>query len=46
MKMSDDVDNDSMDDNDPSIRPATAATEGAALYHNMEQVQFNAKDRY
>ena len=34
----DDVDNDSMDDNDPSIRPATAATEGAALYHNMEQV--------
>ena len=37
----DDVDNDSMDDND-RIRPAIAATEGAAICHNMEQVQFNA----
>jgi len=33
----DDVDNDSMDDND-RIRPATAATEHAVIYQNMEQV--------
>ena len=33
----DDVDNDSMDDNDP-VHPATAATELAAAYNNMEHV--------